>query len=105
MRSRLNVSKPTSRARATERRTLFGSWVRPSASSTCGTIDCTPSETRVTPAARYAANNSLEFGATGTQIPLHEMTAIGPRRECAVVAAARAERDVDVVAEGAVPGD
>ena len=54
------MSKPASRANVTDRRTLSRSCVRPSASSTCGTIDCTPNDTRFTPASRYAANNAVD---------------------------------------------
>ncbi len=57
MMSRLNVGSPTARAAATARSTLAGSWVRPSAASTCGTIDCTPIDTRLTPAATYVSNS------------------------------------------------
>ena len=41
----VEVERRRSRSRrraSTARRTLAGSWVRPSAASTCGTIDCTP---------------------------------------------------------------
>ena len=44
-------SMPASRAHATARATFSGSWVRPSSASTWARIDCTPSDTRFTPAA------------------------------------------------------
>ena len=56
MRSTLNVAMPAARAASTARSTLRGSCERPSAPSTCGTIDCTPIDTRLTPAAANVSN-------------------------------------------------
>ena len=153
IRSRLNVVEAglaDQRDRARHRVRVV---LRPSAASTCGAIDCTPSEIRVTPPARYAASSAgvtvsglhstvtsapsargiasrtatsssagssdgvpppkkTEVAAprpSATAPPIsrrqrggvvgHQVVAVGPRRERAVVAAARAERDVDVDAE------
>ncbi len=57
---------PASRAQPTARSTFAGSWVRPSASNTCARIDCTPNETRFTPARAYS--RSL---AASTESGLH----------------------------------
>ena len=123
--------------------------MRPRAASTCGTIDCTPIEMRVTPAVpvgpqevegdvvgvaldrdlgagadrerfehreqrggvdeagcpaadehrgdrREVRSRPLRVGAAGPQVPLGQVGAVGPGREVAVVAAAPAERDVQV---------
>ena len=61
-------SMPAARAPSTARATLSGSWVRPSAASTCARIDCTPNDTRFTPAARYARSlsRSTESGLHST---------------------------------------
>ena len=53
MRSRFTCSNPASRAHCTARSTPAGSWVRPSSASTWGCIDCTPNDSRFTPALRY----------------------------------------------------
>src|SRR5713101_1812603 len=49
----LNVSNPASRAHPTARTTDRTPCCRPNDANTCGTIDCTPNETRVPPARRY----------------------------------------------------
>ena len=156
MRSRLNESKPGVARRSRPRGvTLAGSCVRPSAASTCGTIDCTPKLSRFTPPPRYARSSAAvdgvgvaldrDLGAgrqrdarrarasalrraratacrrrrtrssprAARRRPLGrcrrrhasryasiEVDAVGPGREGAVVAPLRAERDVDVDAEG-----
>ena len=54
MRSTLYESpNPALDAASTARDTAETSCSRPSAPRTCGTIDCTPKERRVTPASRY----------------------------------------------------
>ena len=53
MRSTFTRSIPAVRAYAIARSTLAGSWVRPSARRTLGTIDCTPKLKRFTPARAY----------------------------------------------------
>ncbi len=61
-------SMPASSAHPTARSTLAGSWVRPSAASTWARIDCTPNDTRLTPAAAYRRNlvASTESGLHST---------------------------------------
>src|ERR671912_512393 len=63
MMSRLNDRRPTARTASTARSTLAGSCVRPSEARTWGTIDCTPMETRSTPAAAYV---SISVGVTSS---------------------------------------
>ena len=57
MRSTL-TPRPASRAHRTARGTLSGSCVRSRTASTCGTADCIPKDTRVTPAAASTARDS-----------------------------------------------
>jgi hypothetical protein len=73
MTSRLNVGSPAEPAAATARSTFAGSWVRPSDASTCGTIDCTPMDTRFTPAPTYVSRSS-----TVTSSGLHSTVTSAP---------------------------
>ena len=51
MRSRLQVAKPAAAAAATAPRTATGSWLPPEPGEHVGTIDWTPNDSRLTPAA------------------------------------------------------
>ena len=78
MRSTFTEAKPASPASATARATWVVPWRRPRLSSTWGTMDCTPNDTRFTPARRHAAKRA-RAGVLG--VALDGDLGIGGRRD------------------------
>ena len=60
MRSTLTEANPASPARDSAEATCVVPWRRPRLSRTWGTMDCTPNDTRVTPAWRQRAKRGAE---------------------------------------------
>src|SRR5713101_4172028 len=79
----LNVSNPASRAHPTARTTDRTPCCRPNDANTCGTIDCTPNETRVPPARRYETSEDGDtlsgLHSTVTSAPGASRTSPSPK--------------------------